>query len=110
MRRSVLAPMVFLLTGCVTIHQNPPTTPATPVQVQPSVPQVVQVCIPYKPPLRRRIPPVPDIGEPKGDYTAYLEGAAEQLVDHITALRLYIAAAHQDQDDALREHERSCKQ
>ncbi len=108
MRRSALTLMVFLLTGCVTIHQNPPTAPATPVQ--PATPQVVQVCIPYKPPLRRRIPPVPDIGEPKGDYTAYLEGAAEQLVDHITALRLYIAAAHQDQDDALREHERSCKQ
>lgn len=104
-----LALMLALLSGCVTIHQVPSEAKTAPPPVLPTPVQVVEVCHPYEPPTRRKIPSVPDIGEPKGDYVKYLEEAADQLVDHIQALRLYIANEHKDEDDAMRRHNRDCQ-
>lgn len=109
MRYCFLVLMAVLLTGCVTIHQTPPI-PVTSLPAPAPASQAVEICRPYEPPTRRKVPTVPDIGEPKGNYELYLEGAAEMLVDHITALRHYIANEHQAEDDALKRHQRDCKQ
>lgn len=112
MKTYFLVFLAVLLTGCVTVALPPqPSVQVTQVPpVQPTVAvKTVRTCTPYEAPARKKIPRSPVVADNHGDYTRYLEGLTEQLVQHINQLRDYIDEEHSAEDQAQRQHLQGCE-